>query len=153
MEPASVTAKIIRKKRVKRVNWVYVPVKSTDILHVADFTIAAMAEAQPVENNCTIAAEAEAQPLEIPRVGIGDPFRVLRSLGVPMLSEREADETALRGEVLRWSPVRSTAPQPSVVVNDKLAQTFGVNAIGEFVCRDFGPDGIFQGKIYGISYG
>ncbi len=41
----------------------------------------------------------------------------------------------------------STALQPSVIVSDNLAQKFGVNAIGEFVCRYFGPDGIFQGKI------
>ena len=44
MEPAIVTAPKIRKKRVKRVNWVYVPVNSTDLVHVDDFTIAAMAE-------------------------------------------------------------------------------------------------------------
>ncbi len=31
--------------------------------------------------------------------------------------------------------------------DDHLAQKFGLNAIGEFVCRDFGPDGIFHGKI------
>jgi hypothetical protein len=147
MEFASVTAQKIRKKRVKRVNWVYVPVNSTDIVHVADFTIAAAAGAQPVENNFTIAPVAEAQPVEIPLGYSGDPFRAVESLGIPMLSEREAIEIATHGEVLRWSPVRSTTPQPSVLVSEKLAQKFGVNAIGEFVCRDFGPDGIFQGRI------
>jgi hypothetical protein len=47
----SVPAEKIRKKRAKRVNWVYVVENSTDILHVADFTIAAAAKAQlPVES-------------------------------------------------------------------------------------------------------
>jgi hypothetical protein len=65
-----------------------------------------------------------------------------------LVSEREATDTATYGEVPRWSPVRSTVPHPSVEVSDSLAQKFGVNAIGDFVCRDFGPDGIFfQGKI------
>ncbi len=66
MAPASVTAQKIRKKRVKRVNWVYVPVHSTDIVHVADFTIAAAAEAAPVENNMTIVPLAEAEPVDVP---------------------------------------------------------------------------------------
>jgi hypothetical protein len=147
MEPASVTAQKIRKKRVKRVNWVYVPVNSTDIVHVADFTIAVAAEAQPVENNFTIPPVAKAQPVEIPLGYSGDPFRAVESLGIPILNEREAIEIATHGGVLRWSPVRSPMPQPSVLVSEKLAQKFGVNAIGEFVCRDFGPDGIFQGRI------
>jgi hypothetical protein len=66
---------------------------------------------------------------------------------MPRMSEREAMEMSTHGEVLRWSPEPSPVPQPSVVVSEKLAQKFGVNAIGEFVCRDFGPDGIFQGRI------
>jgi hypothetical protein len=86
----------------------YVPVNSTDILHVADFTIAAAAEAQPEENNLTIAAAAEAQPAEnnvdvltVPveaQPNSGDPFRAITSLGIPLLSEREAMETATHGE-------------------------------------------------------
>jgi hypothetical protein len=32
------------------------------------------------------------------------------------------------------------------VDSDLLAQKFGVNAIGEYFCRDFGPD-VFYGKI------
>jgi hypothetical protein len=145
--PASVTAHKIRKKRVKRVNWVYVPVHSTDIVHVADFTIAAAANAAPVENNMTIVHQAEAEPVKVPLGFIGDPFRLVEALGLPRMSEREATEMSTHGEVLRWSPEPSPMPQPSVVVEDKPAQKFGVNAIGEFVCRDFGPDGIFQGKI------
>ena len=177
------TAPKIRKKRVKRVNWTYVPVNSTDLVHVDDFTIAAMAESS-VEPSVERRDEPIVQPMDEPRgepcnersvdersversaepivelnvepsgevvVGFPDPFRVLSpvlaSLGLPMLSEREADEMALHGEVLRFSPVRSMVSDPGAAVNDSLAQKFGVNAIGEFVCRDFGPDGMFQGRI------
>ena len=78
--PANVTAQKIRKKRVKRVNWVYVPVHSTDVLHVANFTIAAAANAAPVENNMTIVPLAEAEPVEVPLGLIGDPFRLVEAL-------------------------------------------------------------------------
>jgi hypothetical protein len=93
----------------------------------------------------TIVPLAEAEP--VPLGLIGDPFRLVEALGLPRMSEREATEVAMHGEVLRWSPEPSPMPEPSVEVDDKLAQKFGVNAIGEFVCRDFGPDGIFHGKI------
>ena len=116
MAPANVTAQKIRKKRVKRVNWVYVPVHSTDILHVANFTIAAASNAAPVENNMTIVPLAEAEPVEVPLGLIGDPFRLVEALGLPRMSEREATEVAMHGEVLRWSPEPSPMPEPSVEV-------------------------------------
>jgi hypothetical protein len=46
-ESASVPAKKMRKKRVKRVNWVYVVANSTDFTHVSDFTIAATVKGAP----------------------------------------------------------------------------------------------------------
>ncbi len=33
------------------------------------------------------------------------------------------------------------------ITNTELAQKCGVHAIGEAVCRDFGPDGIFYGTV------
>jgi hypothetical protein len=128
-EPASVPAKKMRKKRAKRVNWVYVVANSnsTDIAHVSEFTIAATAELQ-----LALASGGEAPVVEI-------------SDAVPSLGKRR-----------RNPPVRETSVDVLVDTNDdlliethddRLGQKFGLNAIGEFVCRDFGPDGIFYGKI------
>jgi hypothetical protein len=106
---------------------------------------------RPIPRSLTVLTVADT-PIPItaltkPREDIGDPFRAMQFMDVPMLSEREAIETATYGEVLHPSPVRASGPQPPRVVSDNLAQKFGVNAIGDFVCRDFGPDGIFQGMI------
>ncbi len=57
-------AKKIRKKRAKRVNWVYVVENSTDILHVADFTIATTAEAQPAGESGDPSSSAEISVVE-----------------------------------------------------------------------------------------
>ena len=66
LEPAIVTAPKIRKKRVKRVNWTYVPVNSTDLVHVDDFTIAAMAESS-VERSVQRSDEPIVRPMDKPR--------------------------------------------------------------------------------------
>jgi hypothetical protein len=44
-------------------------------------------------------------------------------------------------------PIARSLRTRKVVHNTELAQKFGVLAIGEAVCRDFGPDGIFYGTV------
>ena len=75
-----------------------------------------------------------------------------------MLSEREADETAKFGEVLRWSsdsdgdevPIMQTLmralkePTKDVVVEHK--------DIGMKIARDFGVKGVFVGKVVAVEY-
>ena len=38
----------------------------------------------------------------------------------------------------------------SVIVNEELAQKFGLEAIGTTVCREFGTDGVFYGVITAV---
>jgi hypothetical protein len=64
IEPTSVPAKKVRKKRAKRVNWVYVVENSIDILHVADFTIAATAEPQTASDIGVPSSSAEMSVVE-----------------------------------------------------------------------------------------
>ncbi len=33
------------------------------------------------------------------------------------------------------------------IINEELAQPFGVNAVGTTICREFGTDGVFYGVI------
>jgi hypothetical protein len=44
-------------------------------------------------------------------------------------------------------PIARSLRQRKEIKNKELAQKFGVLAIGEAVCRDFGSDGIFYGTI------
>ena len=155
MEPAIVPAAKIRKKRVKRVNWVYVPVNSTDLVHVSDFTIAAMAEpsversVEPtfgpslmptVEPRGEPSVESGVEPRGEPSVESGVERR-----GEPSVESGIDPIVQPSGEVIVGIPDPFRVLSPTF--GDNLAQKFGVNAIGESVCRDFGPDGIFHGTI------
>ena len=71
MEPAIVPVPKIRKKRVKRVNWVYVAANSTDLVHVSEFTIAAMAESsveRSAEPSVETTVDASVEPRREPSV-------------------------------------------------------------------------------------
>jgi hypothetical protein len=126
-EPASVPAKKMRKKRVKRVNWVYVVANSSDITHVSDFTIAATAES-PLALGSGVEAPVAETCDAVPSLGKRRRNPPVRETSVDVLVDTHDD-------LLIEAP------------DDHMGQKFGLSAIGEFVCRDFGPDGIFYGKI------
>ncbi len=93
--------------------------------------------------------------------------------GIKLLSEREADETAKFGEVLRWSddddkeevPITTLldSSQESVVENaepvqgtktkkSRNARMPKANMVGKKVSRDFGQKGIFHGEVIAVEY-
>jgi hypothetical protein len=47
-------------------------------------------------------------------------------------------------------PYKLGKAKESVIVNEELAQKFGLEAIGTTVCREFGTDGVFYGIITGV---
>jgi hypothetical protein len=93
--------------------------------------------------------------------------------GIKLLSEREADETAMFGEVLRWSdddgkeevPITTLLDSPTkrAVENvepvlettnkkNRNARRSTANMVGTKVSRDFGRKGIFHGEVIAVEY-
>ena len=60
-------------------------------------------------------------------------------------NDHESDDARPIKRILRKRKEKRIDDQ--AITNVDLAQKFGVLSIGEAVCRDFGPDGIFYGTI------
>jgi hypothetical protein len=60
-------------------------------------------------------------------------------------AEVESDGGSFSGAAI--GPYALGKAEVPAIVNEALAQPFGVNAIGTTVCREFGSDGVFYGVI------
>ena len=60
-------------------------------------------------------------------------------------AEVESDGGSFSGAPI--GPYKLGTADESAIVNEELAQQFGVNAVGTTVCREFGTDGVFYGVI------
>jgi hypothetical protein len=75
--------------------------------------------------------------------------------GIKMMSEREADETAKFGEVLRWSTDSdSGAVRSNDTILSKTNEEESVKHkdVGMKIARDFGKKGAFLGKVVAVEY-
>jgi hypothetical protein len=68
-------------------------------------------------------------------------------------TEVERDGGSFSGATI--GPYALGKAEVPAIVNEELAQPFGMNAIGTTVCREFGSDGVFYGVIsaFGSSKG
>ena len=60
----------------------------------------------------------------------------------------ESDGGSFSGAAI--GPYKLGKAKDSVIVNEELAQKFGLEAIGTTVCREFGTDGVFYGVITAV---
>jgi hypothetical protein len=97
----------------------------------------------------------------------------LKGKGIKLMSEREADETAKFGGVLRWSddddkeevPITTLLDSPkesAVHIAEAVEESTSkkirnarmpkANMVGKKVSRDFGKKGIFHGEVIAVEY-
>jgi hypothetical protein len=72
------------------------------------------------------------------------------------LAQEQYADVASDGGSFSGSPIgpyKLGKDEESVIVNEELAQQFGVNAVGTTVCREFGSDGVFYGVITAFRSG
>jgi hypothetical protein len=72
-----------------------------------------------------------------------------------MMSEREADETAKFGEVLRWSTDSDSEAVPSndtILSKTNQEESVKHKDVGMKIARDFGKKGVFLGQVVAVEY-
>jgi hypothetical protein len=124
-----------------------------------------------------IDCEEDSNPLSQGQTKDATPLKC-KSTGILLLNEREADETARFGEVLRWSddddrvevpmstlldspqesalpiaePYQESALPVTSTLKRRNARLPKPNMVGIKVSRDFGKAGIFHGEVKAVEY-
>jgi hypothetical protein len=75
--------------------------------------------------------------------------------GIKMMSEREADETAKFGEVLRWSTDSDSGAVRSnntILSKTNKEESVKHKDVGMKIARDFGKKGVVLGQVVAVEY-
>jgi hypothetical protein len=76
-------------------------------------------------------------------------LQIAHTLGDPSLTRQSDGPFDLEAEQKQFAPLpkKRITRKRKEITNTELCQKFGVLAVGESVCREFGGDGIFYGTI------
>ncbi len=76
-------------------------------------------------------------------------LQISHTLGDPSLTHQPDEPFDLEAEQKQFAPLprKKSTRKRKEITNTELCQNFGVLAVGETVCREFGGDGICYGTI------
>ena len=125
-------------------NWVYVVANNSESLGVSTEAVV-ITPTEALVFSESFGLSAVATPTHSTESSGVAPAHSIESFGVATEATPTQSTVSTGSSVSKGKEVME--PLATDVVNVRLAQRFGVSAIGESVCRDFGRHGIFHGKI------